>query len=69
VRPRRAVKQDCGIFLKEATHPPIRALTGHAEFSGNMGRFATADKDAVNQQLAAMNRQPGISVGHEDLRV
>lgn len=26
-------------------------------------------EDAINEKLSTMNGQPGISVGHEDLRV
>jgi hypothetical protein len=34
-----------------------------------MGGFAASDEDPIDEQLSTMNGQPGISVGHEDLRV
>jgi hypothetical protein len=34
-----------------------------------MRRLAAIDEDSINEQSSAMNGQPGISVGHEDLRV
>ena len=51
----------------ETSDPPVRGLPGHAQLGSDMGD-RPAGGHPVNDQESSMNRQPGINVGHEDLR-
>jgi hypothetical protein len=46
----------------------MRALARYPELLGHVGDRAAVEPDPLHQQAAAMERQTGISVGHEDLR-
>ena len=69
MRSRRPIPQAGRAFLAVAAHPPMGALAGHAELGGHVSGFTAIDEHSINKQLSTMDGQPGISVGHEDLRV
>ncbi|SBV04613.1 hypothetical protein YUMDRAFT_03587, partial [Streptomyces sp. OspMP-M45] len=51
-----------------AADPFVRGGPGYAHLRGNV-RDWTAREDSFDQDPPAVNSQPGITVGHEDLRV
>ncbi|MBB4717816.1 hypothetical protein BJ965_007698 [Streptomyces luteogriseus] len=76
-RPRRAVRcrartagsavQSLLAFGPPAAHPLVSGDTGDAHLGGDM-RDGTSGADTFDKQPPAVNGQPGITVGHEDLR-
>lgn len=52
----------------EPAHPPMRALPRDAQFFGHVRDWASLTANTLDQRPAAMERQPCISVGQEDLR-
>jgi hypothetical protein len=46
----------------------MSALAGHTQLVRHMSDRATIEPDPPHQQAATMERQAGVSVGHEDLR-
>jgi len=65
---RRPVQQTVGAFGGVPGDPAVRALPGHPEFLGDMGD-RTAGGDPIDEELATVWGQAGITVGHEDLRL
>src|SRR5918995_7184250 len=53
----------------EAGHPAVSALAGDAHGLGHMSDRHPELADPVHQQAPAMERQAGVTVTHEDLRL
>ena len=53
----------------KAAHPTVRALTGDAEFLGDMSHRPALVDDSRDKQTTAIQAQTSVSVGHEDLLV
>src|SRR5450756_1505932 len=68
MRTARPVDQTGHPLGVEPGHPPVRALTGHAQLPGDVGDRATVHPNPLDQQPPAMDRQASVSVRHEDLR-
>src|SRR5450830_645447 len=68
MRTARPVDQTGHPLGVEPGHPPVRALTGHAQLPGDVGDRATVHPNPLDQQPPAMERQASVSVRHEDLR-
>ena len=68
VRPAGAVVQPRVAFRAPAADPFVGGSARDAHLRGHM-RDRAARTDTFNQKPPAMNGQPGITVGHEDLRV
>jgi hypothetical protein len=52
----------------EPADPPVRALPGYPQLAGDVRDRPALGPDPPHQQAPAMKRQPGVSVGHEDLQ-
>jgi hypothetical protein len=65
VRPAGAIQQAARPFGPVTVDPPVRALTRDPPLLGHMRDRAPVMDDALDLQSAAMNVQPGVSVGHE----
>src|SRR5699024_87308 len=68
VRPRRAVLQAATAFLPEASDPAVSALSRDALGLRSVSDCPALLADALDEQLPTTHVQPGITVGHEDLR-
>ena len=68
VRPRRAVLQAATAFLPEASDPAVSALSRDALGLRSVSDCPALLADAFDEQLPTTHVQPGITVGHEDLR-
>ena len=55
-------------FFAEAFDPAVRALPGDTLGLGGVGDRPALLADALDEELPATHVQPGITVGHEDLR-
>ncbi|GHH18675.1 hypothetical protein GCM10018780_63440 [Streptomyces lanatus] len=62
-----AVVQALLALRPPAAHPFVGCDARDAHFRGDV-RDGSATADTFDQQPPAMNGQPGITVGHEDLR-
>jgi hypothetical protein len=51
-----------------AVDPPVGALPGDTQLLGDVGHRPPVEDDTTYQQASAVNGQPGISAGHQDLR-
>src|SRR6185312_4103068 len=49
-------------------HPAVRALSGDTQLLGDMGNRATIPDNTLDQQQPPVERQTGITVGHETSR-
>jgi hypothetical protein len=56
-------------FEIEAGHPAVGALTGDAHRLGDVGDGHVLFTDPLHEQTAAVERQAGVTVTHEDLRL
>lgn len=65
--PAGAVGKACLALRSPAADPLVGRGAGDAHFGGHMSDGAPG-ADTFDQQPPAMNGQPGITVGHEDLR-
>lgn len=63
-----AVPQPAPALGAVAVHPAVGALTGDAEFLRDVSDRTPVEDDTAHQQASAVKGQPGISVGHQDLR-
>ena len=67
MRPAGPVPQSDLALGREPTHPFVSRGAGYAHLGRDM-RDRTAGTDTINQQPPPEDGQPGITVGHEDLR-
>ncbi|KMO95274.1 hypothetical protein ACS04_24525, partial [Streptomyces roseus] len=67
MRRARAVVESAVAFGPPAADPLVGGGTGYAHLGRDM-RDRAARQDAFDQDPPAVNGQPGITVGHEDLR-
>lgn len=67
-RPARAVEQPRVALSLPPPNPLVGGRPRDPHLPGHMSDRA-AGTDTLDQQPPAMNSQPGITVGHEDLRV
>ena len=64
-----AVVQAVPALGPEAGHPSVRALPRDSQFLGHVRHRAPVVHDTAHQKTSAVKGQPGISVGHQDLRL
>ena len=69
MRPRRPVQQALEAELVEPANPAVRALPRHPQLLRHMRNRAALPPDPPNKQTTTVERQPSISVSHEDLRL
>lgn len=69
MRTRRPVPQPLDPELIEAPHPAVGALARDPELLRDMRDRAAIAPDPPNEQTTTVERQPRISVSHEDLRL
>src|SRR5215218_7546588 len=67
--PRRPVVEAGHAFGVETGDPAVRALPGHAHRPSDVSHGHALLPNPLHQQASAMNRQPSITVTHEDLRL
>ena len=54
-------------FFVESSHPFVGALAAHTHRLGDMRHRPAALSDSFDKQTTGVERQPGITVRHEDL--